>query len=272
MKKLDGEVVWITGGGSGIGRSLALELARRGASIAVSGRRLSNLEAVAKELEAAGARALPVACDVTDEDDVARAVADVVEHFGRLDVCVANAGFSVAGNLAKLSAEDWRRQFDTNVVGAAITVRHALPHLEKVKGRVVFIASVSAFVPAPGFGPYNSSKAALRAIGLTLAAELEGTGVSVTVLHPGFVESEIGQVDNEGRFDPSRRDKRPHQLMWKADDAARVMADAIIARRREFVFTGHGKIGAFFGQHAPGVVHFAMTRFGASHAKKMARD
>lgn len=269
---LGGKVAWITGAGSGIGRALAVELARRGAAVAVSGRRVSNLELVAKEIEAAGGRALPVACDVTEEDDVARAVAQVVSELGRLDVCVANAGFSVMGSIATLTAEDWRRQLDTNVVGAAITAKHALPHLEKTRGRVAFVASVSAFVPAPTLGAYNASKAALRAIGLTLAAELHGTGVSATLLHPGFVESEIAQVDNQGHFDAARKDKRPKNLMWSAEDAARVMTDAILARKRELVFTGHGKVGAFLGQHAPGLVHLAMTRGpGAKRARTLTK-
>ncbi|MBX7192999.1 MAG: SDR family NAD(P)-dependent oxidoreductase [Sandaracinaceae bacterium] len=273
MGALDGRVAWITGAGSGIGRALALELARRGAVIAVSGRRVANLEEVAKDIERVGGRALPVACDVTEEEDVARAVAQVVRELGQLDICVANAGFSVMGSIAKLSAEDWRRQLDTNVIGAVITAKHALPHLEKTKGRVAFVASVSAFVPAPGLGAYNASKAALRAIGLTLAAELHGTGVSATLLHPGFVESEIAQVDNKGHFDPARADKRPKNLMWKAEDAARVMADAIWARKRELVFTGHGKVGAFVGQHAPGLLHLALTRGpGAKQAKGLAES
>ncbi|GAB4206925.1 MAG: SDR family oxidoreductase [Sandaracinaceae bacterium] len=254
------KVAWITGAGSGIGRALALELGKRGATVVVSGRRVAKLEEVARELERSGGRALPVACDVTDEDDVVRAVAQVARELGRLDVCVANAGFSVTGSIAELSAEDWRRQLDTNVVGAAITVKHALPHLHATGGRVALVGSVSAFVPAPRLGAYNASEAALRAIGLTLSAELAGTGVSCTLLHPGFVESEIAQVDNRGRHDPSRPDKRPKQLMWPADRAARVMADAIASRKVEHVFTGHGKVGAFLGQHAPGLVRLALGR------------
>lgn len=271
-RRFDDKVAWITGAGSGIGRALALDLSRRGAIVVVSGRRVANLETVAKELETAGGRALPIACDVTDEDDLARAVAQITKELGRLDVCIANAGFSVAGTVAKLSAEDWRRQLDTNVVGAIITAKHALPELMKTEGRVAFVGSVAAFVPAPGTGAYSGSKAALRAIGLAFAAELHGTGVSATLLHPGFVESEIGQVDNQGRHDPSRADKRPKNLMWKADDAARVMVDAVHARKREAVITGHGKVGAFVGQHLPGVLHLALTRGpGAKQAKRITK-
>lgn len=262
-RKWNGQVVWITGAGSGIGKALALELAAQGATVAVSGRRQKNLEEVAQQIEAKGGKALPVACDVTDEDDVVRAVAHIVAELGRLDAAIANAGFSVAGKLSKLSAEDWRRQLDTNVVGAAITARHALPQLMKTQGRIAFVGSVAAFTPAPGISAYCASKAAVRMVGLSLAMELHGTGVSVSLLHPGYVESEIAQVDNEGRHDASRADRRPKNLMWPADRAAKVMANALFARKREYVFTGHGKVGAFLGQHTPELLHFAMTRTSA---------
>lgn len=271
-KVFSGQVVWITGAGSGIGRALALELAGRGANVALSGRRQKNLEEVATAIEERGGAALPVLCDVTDEDDVQRAAERVAAELGRIDAVVANAGFSVAGKLSRLSAEDWRRQLDTNVVGAAITVRHALPHLLKTRGRIALVGSVAAFTPAPGVGAYCASKAALRMMGLSLAVELHGTGVSVSLLHPGFVESEIAQVDNEGRHDPSRVDKRPKNLMWPADRAAKSMADALAARKREHVFTGHGKVGAFLGQHTPGLLHFAMTRGGAGAVSDVVKD
>lgn len=270
-RRFDGQVAWITGAGSGIGKALALELASRGAAVAVSGRRAERLEGVAQEIERAGGRALPVPCDVTDESEVEAAVQACIAELGQLDVAIANAGFSVTGKVETLSAEDWRRQFDTNVVGAAMTARFALPHLRKTAGRIGLVGSVSAMMPAPTFGPYTASKYALRAIGQTLAIELHGSGVSATLLHPGFVESEIGQVDGEGVFDESRQDKRPKAVMWKADRAASVMVDALHARRLEFVFTGHGKVGAFLGRHAPGIVHLAMTRGPAARTVRKMR-
>ncbi len=255
-----GKVVWITGGGSGIGLALALECARRGASVAVSGRRLDRLAAAVAAIEATGARGLAVRCDVTVDEDIAAAVAAVVAELGRLDVAVANAGFSVAGRIERLDGDDWRRQLNTNVVGAALTARYALPELLKTKGRVVLVASVASQLAYPAGGPYCASKYALRAIGQVLSLELHGTGVSCTLIHPGFVESEIARVDNQGVHDPERSDPRPAQLMWPADKAARVMASAIGARKREFVFTGHGRFAGFMGRHAPGLMHFAMTR------------
>ncbi len=256
----DGRVAWITGGGSGIGRTLGLEFAREGASVAVSGRRRDKLQAVVAELEAQGANAFAVVCDVRRDEQIEAAVAAVVERFGHLDVAVANAGFAVAGRVADLGAEDWRRQLETNVVGAALTAKFALPHLRKTEGRIGLIGSVSAFICAPKFGAYSASKHAVRAIGQTLSIELSGSGVSCTTVHPGYVESEIAKVDNDGHYDASRADRRPKNLMWPADKAAAVIVKSLHRRKREVVFTGHGKVGAFIGQHWPSVAHLMMSR------------
>ena len=183
----EGLSAWITGGGSGIGRALALELARQGADVAVSGRREARLAEVAAEIEALGRRGLAVPCDVTEEAQVEAAADRVARELGKLDVAVANAGFGVSGPLESIDAEQWRRQLDVNVVGVAITARHALSHLRPTRGRLGLVGSVSAFLPTAKNGAYTASKYAVRAIGQTLAIELAGTGVSVTTMHPGFV-------------------------------------------------------------------------------------
>ena len=251
--RFSGQVVWITGGGSGLGRAMALEFAREGAQVAVSGRRQDRLEDVRKLIEALGSKGAAIPCDVTDEAQVTETVRQVVDRLGRLDVAVANAGFSVSGRIEELSADDWRRQLEVNVIGLTSTVRCALPELRKTRGRVVLIASVTAFLGLPKSGAYCASKAAVRSIGETLSAELRGSGVTCTTIHPGFVESEIAQVDNTGSFHASRKDKRPQALMWPADRAARVMVKAIHRRRREHTFTGHGRLAAFMGMHFPGL-------------------
>jgi NAD(P)-dependent dehydrogenase (short-subunit alcohol dehydrogenase family) len=259
-KRFDGKVVWITGGGSGIGKALALQFAKEGATVAVSGRREERLQEVVDAITAQNGKGLAVRCDVTDEASVAESVQRVVRTLGGIDVAVANAGFSVAGRVEKLSAADWRRQLDVNVIGVAMTARYALPHLRERKGRLALICSVASMLVSPGMGAYSASKYAVRAIGQALSAELHGSGVSCTTIHPGYIESEIAQVDNQGRFDPQREDRRPKNLMWSADRAARVMVDAIAKRKREYTFTGHGKVGAFAGRHMPGLIHFGMTR------------
>jgi len=133
---------------------------------------------------------------------------------------------------------------------------------------MVLVGSVSGFVASPGMAPYHASKYAVRAIGQSLSMELAGSGVSCTSIHPGFVASEIAQVDNTGVFRPEVADRRPAKLMWPPDRAARVMAAAIVARRREFVFTFHGKVAAWLGMHAPWLVHAVASRFSSSYRRR----
>lgn len=262
MGRYEGLVAWVTGGGTGIGRALALELAAGGGHVALSGRRVDRLEEVAAEVRARGGRALVVPCDVTREEACEEASRTIVAQLGRLDVAFANAGYGASGRIEQLPAEVWRQQLEVNVIGVVNTVRASLSELKKTRGRLVLVSSVMGMLAMPAQGPYCASKFAVRAIGLTLAQELHGTGVSCTTIYPGFVESEIGQVGLDGRFDSARKDKRPQKMMWTGDKAAKVIWRAVMKRKREFVFTGHGKIGGFLGRHLPGLVHFAMTRQG----------
>ncbi len=266
-KRFEEKIVWITGGGSGLGREMAFEFARRGATVVVSGRRSDRLDETVDDILKTGGTARAVACDVTNEDSIINAVKEITDVYGQLDVAVANAGFSVAGRIESLSADDWRRQLDTNVVGLAMTAKHSLPALRETSGRLVLIGSVAGVVSAPGVGAYHASKYAVRAIGQVLAMELQGSGVTCTTIQPGFVRSEIAQVDNAGEFHADRDDRRPQQLMWDTDRAAAVIVNAIAARKREFTFTGHGKAAAFLGQHTPGLVHLIVTKFGGQYKR-----
>lgn len=237
--------------------------------MALSARRVPELEEVARQIEAMGGRALVAPCDCTDEASIERAVASVVDTFGGLDVAVANAGYSVGGPVERVTAEQWRRQLDVNVVGVALTAKHAIPHLRRTRGRLALVGSVAALALFPGFAPYQASKAAVLALGRTLAMELAADGVSCTTLQPGFVATDIARVDNDGRHDPDRQDKRPAALMWDAERAARTMVDAIERRQVEATFTGHGKIGAFLGRHAPWLFQLLGPRMakGSAHAR-----
>lgn len=252
--KHSNQVVWITGASSGLGKGLALELASQGAAIAVSARRMDLLEEVVKEIEAKGGKAKAYLCDVLSSQSIEECVEKIVQDFGKLDVAVANAGYGVLGKIEELTESDWNRQLAVNVTGLALTCKFALPHLRKTKGRLALLGSVAAFVPNPGIGAYGASKAAVQNIGESLQVELKGSGVSCTTIHPGFVESNIARVDNEGTFHPDRQDPRPANLMWTTEKAAKVMVNAIGKRKKVFVFTGHGKILVSIAKFSPSLI------------------
>ena len=125
----------------------------------LTARRRELLERLAQRIAVAGApRPLVAECDVTRNGDTERAVAETVRQWGKLDVVIANAGFGVVGALKQLSVEDYRRQFETNIFGVLRTIYAALPEIEKAKGNIVIVGSVSGWVSSPGASPYTMSK------------------------------------------------------------------------------------------------------------------
>jgi NAD(P)-dependent dehydrogenase (short-subunit alcohol dehydrogenase family) len=266
-----GKVVLITGASSGIGAALAREFGRQGADLVLAARRLDRLEAVRAGLESGGRRAIVVTCDVTRDGDPDRAVAEGLERLGRIDVVVANAGFSVAGTLETLTLEDYRRQFETNVFGVLRTARAALAELRRTRGALVIMGSVSGHLAFPGSSAYSMSKFAIRALAVSLRHELAPAGVSVCLVSPGFVESEIRQVDNHGRLRPGARDTAPRWLVMPADRAARQIVAAVARRRPERIITAHGKAGVLIQRFAPWLLDVAVSRFGVRARREQGR-
>jgi NAD(P)-dependent dehydrogenase (short-subunit alcohol dehydrogenase family) len=203
-----------------------------------------------------------VAGDVTVEGDVERAVAAARQRFGRIDVVIANAGFGVVGPVEGLALADYRRQFETNVFGVLRTVQATLGDLKASRGRLAIIGSVSGHVATPGSSPYAMSKFAVRALAEALGHELAGDGVSVTLLSPGFVASELRRVDNRGRLSERAGDPIPAWLVVPTERAARRMVTAIARRRREAVITAHGRAFVFVHRHVPWLTAAVIRRFG----------
>jgi short-subunit dehydrogenase len=228
----------------------------------LAARRTDRLAALASEIERGGRRALAVTCDVTRDGDLERAVASARAAFGGIDVAVANAGFGVVGPVERLKLDDYQRQFETNVYGVLRTIQATLPELKKRRGRLVIIGSVSGHLATPGSSPYSMSKFAVRGLAEALGYELARDGVSVTLVSPGFVESEIRQVDNTGALRAEAPEPIPGWLVTSADSAARTIVRGVARRRREIVVTPLGKVAVFFQRHAPWLVSAAIRRFG----------
>ncbi|HWC02758.1 MAG TPA: SDR family NAD(P)-dependent oxidoreductase [Methylomirabilota bacterium] len=250
----------VTGASSGIGAAVAREFAHQGADLVLAARRLPRLLALQEELRTSGRRSLVVPCDVTEDGAVEHAVTRGLDAFGRLDVVVANAGFGVVGPLERLTLTDYRRQFETNVFGVLRTAFAALPALRVSRGVLAIVGSVSAHLPTPGVSAYAMSKASVHALAAALRGEVLADGVAVVLVTPGFVESEIRQVDNQGVRQPDVRDGVPRWLVMPADRAARAIVRAVACRRREAVVTGHGKLLVWLARHFPSTLAFAAER------------
>ena len=236
------KVVLVTGASSGIGREMAWQLAQAGAKLTLAARRRELLENLAERIAATGkAKPLVLACDVAQQGDLQKATEETLRQWGKLDVAIANAGFGVVGPLKKLSIEDYRRQFETNVFGVLRTIYATLPEIEKNKGSIAIIGSVSGWAASPGASPYAMSKFAVRALANSITPELRLSGVNVTLISPGFVASEIRRVDNQGKFHEEANDPIASWLVMPTEKAARQILRAIAKGRREAIITGHGK-------------------------------
>jgi len=256
MAKLNGKVAFITGASSGIGAAMAREFARRGAAVVLTARRWERIEALALELREREGKALAVRCDVNRDGDLEAAVATAIDKFGRIDWVVANAGFGVTGAVHKIEIEDYRRQFETNVFGVLRTVHATRDELIATRGGLALMGSVMSYVTLPLSSPYSMSKHAVRALAGSLRAEIVKHGVAVTLLAPGFVDSEFRQVDNEGRFNEDSTDPVPGWLSMDTDRAAAKLVKGILRRKRVVVITGHGKLFVFLERHFPWLVAF----------------
>ncbi len=248
------KVVLITGASSGIGEELALQLGRMRARLTLAARRKEPMEKLAEQIAAAGGtKPLVAECDVTREGDLERAVSATLRQWGKLDIAVANAGFGVVGGFKKLTLEDYRRQFETNVFGVLRTLYATLPEIEKTRGNVAIISSVAGWAATPNVSPYCMSKFALRALANSITPELRPLGVKVTLISPGFVVSNIRRVDNRGAFHEGAKDSVPAWIQMSTEKAAGIILRAMARGQRERIITGHGKVFVALERFAPWV-------------------
>jgi len=194
-ERLDGTVALVTGASSGIGEATAVALAEAGASVALVARRRDRLEALAGRI---GGDVLVVGADVTDEDQARAMVARTVEHFGRLDTLVNNAGVMLLGPIVDAPVEEWRRMVELNLLGLLYATHAALPHLLVAAGSeprrvadVVNVSSVAGRFARAGSGAYNATKFGVGAFSESLRQEVTGRHVRVSLVEPGAVATEL---------------------------------------------------------------------------------
>ena len=187
--RVNGKVVIVTGAGSGIGRACALALAREGAQVALVGRRPGPLDQVAREI---GDSAFALAADVSQRDEIDRAIGKITAHFGRLDVLLNNAGVLHIGTAEEITEAQWDQTFNINVRGLWLLSRAVLPHMRKVGGgSIINIASVLGINGARKRASYAPSKGAVVLLTKCMAIDHGHENIRVNAICPSFVETDL---------------------------------------------------------------------------------
>ena len=222
---LTGHVAVVTGGNGGIGLGLARGLAKAGASVAVWARNDIKNEAAVRELEELGAVSLAVRCDVADQESVDSAMDITLDRFGRVDSMFVNAGTTGSSKFTELSRDEFERITDVNITGAFMCMQAAVRHMldRGDGGSIVAVASVAA-TKGLRFAPhYSASKGGIRQLARALAVEVGRQGISVNIISPGFVESEMTEELAQVRgFNESIRQRVPLGRWGYPEDFERV--------------------------------------------------
>jgi NAD(P)-dependent dehydrogenase (short-subunit alcohol dehydrogenase family) len=226
VTRLAGQVALITGGGTGIGRAIALTFAREGASVAVAGRRIEKLQEVVVEVEKAGGRGLAVACDVTSAADAERAVRETAARFGVLTALVNNAGRVQVSTVEEIDEEEWDLMMKVNLKGPFLMSRAVQPEFRKAGGgAIVNVGSLLGLVGMKGRAAYAASKGGVTLLTKVMALDHAHEKVRVNCICPSIVETEFVQ----GRFEPgakghatrqARVDSIPLGRMGRPEDVA----------------------------------------------------
>ena len=258
------KVVVITGGSSGIGRSLAFEFGRHGSHVLITGRRQEQLQEVQSALSQQGIKAHYVVADAASEADNQKTVNEAIRVFGRIDVLICNAGISMRALFEELELPVFQKVFQSNFLGVVYLVKYALPHLIQSKGSIVGVSSINGRVASPARSAYASSKFAMEGFLDTLRMEMMRHGVHVLVARPGFTSTNIRVVALKADGSSQGESPRKEEKMMSAEEVATHLYRAIVQRKRDLTLTVVGKLAVFLNRLFPAWMDKIVYRFMAN--------
>ncbi|MBD1851753.1 glucose 1-dehydrogenase [Leptolyngbya sp. FACHB-711] len=229
--RMDGKVVIVTGGSSGIGRATAIAFAREGAKVVIAARRVNEGEATVKQIVEAGGEAIFVQTDVTQAKEVQALVDRTLEKYGRLDAAFNNAGSGKGIRLIDLTEDEWEQEITVNLKSVWLCLKYQIPAMLKSgKGAIVNIASQGAILGVPNYSAYGAAKGGAAALTRAAAAEYAAEGIRINAVSPGAVETELwanapaGMLEQVAAGIPMQRVGQPQDIaetvVWLCSDAA----------------------------------------------------
>jgi short-subunit dehydrogenase len=252
---MKGRRIILTGASEGIGRALALELAARGARVALAARDRERLETLAQECRTRGGEALAIPTDVTNQQDLEWLVNESVKTFGGLDAVIHNAGITMWSRFDALADFSiFERLMEVNYLAPVRLTAQALPHLRKSRGLIVAVASLAGLTGVPERSGYAASKHAMIGFFDSLRIELAGTGVDVSVIAPDFVVSEIHKRAIGPDGEPLGASPMMQSKIMTAEECATRIVRAMEKRQRLLLMSTRGKLGRWLKLVAPSVI------------------
>ncbi|MFC2133105.1 SDR family oxidoreductase [Bacteroidota bacterium] len=257
MSKLNfkNNVIIITGASAGIGKELALQLAWQSAKLVLAARDTVKLRTLVKECNKLGGKAVAAKTDISDKLQCKRLINKTIKEFGRIDTLINNAGLSMWAKFDEIKNPDMLKQImDVNYLGSVYTTFYALPYLKKSKGRIVGISSLTGKTGVPTRTGYAASKHAMAGFFDSLRIELMNSGVSVTMIYPDFVATEVREraLGKDGK--PLKQSHIKESGIMTAEECAAQIIDTAAKRKRELVMTPRAKAGLWLKLIAPKIV------------------
>ena len=260
MAKSAKQVAVIAGGAGGIGQATANRLGKAGMAVAILDRDETLAQQAAEALGSAGIEATAVQCDITDEAACRRAIEEVLEKHGRIDLLIHSAGLTQISPFKDTELEVYRRVMEVNFFGVVALTKAALPYLIESRGQVLALSSIAGFAPLYGRTGYCASKYALHGFLETLRAELKSDGVGVTLVCPSFVATGFAERGLDGGGQQLAKERSTTGKLLQPDDVAEAIHQATRRRPRLVVLSNTGKLSYLISRFAPGMYERMMLK------------
>lgn len=255
LMKLNDKVAIITGASSGIGKSLAIEFAKRGCNLVLAARQYVTLCEITQSLEQQyHIKAVAVQCDVSIEEDCDHLVKQALTTFSKIDILVNNAGISMRALFKDADLSVLKSVMDVNFWGTVYCTKYALPEILKTKGSIVGVSSIAGYKGLPGRTGYSASKFAMNGFLDALRVENLHTGIHVMTACPGFTASNIRNTALAADGTQQGESTLEEDKMMTSDEVAKIIADGVENRERTLIMTGQGKLTVFLNKFLPGLL------------------